>query len=90
MPVRGYRVSGRVQGVGYRFFTRHTAASLGLSGYVRNLEDGSVEVAASGNTGQLDVLEAALREGPRWAVVERLERFPVDAEALPHGAFLIR
>jgi len=67
------RVTGVVQGVGFRWFVRERARRLGLAGWVRNLPDGSVEVLASGDQGQLDLLRGELQRGPRGAVVENLE-----------------
>jgi acylphosphatase len=66
-------VSGRVQGVGFRFFAEHTASSLGIGGYVRNLSDGRVEVYAIATAEQMDALRDALRRGPRMAVVQRVD-----------------
>ena len=57
-------VTGRVQGVGFRFFTLHKARSQGVVGYVRNLPDGRVEVAAEGTRRSLEGLLRDLREGP--------------------------
>ena len=73
-------VSGRVQGVGFRFFAERTAASLGVGGYVRNLYDGRVEVYAIGNAEQMDALRDALGRGPRMAGVDRVDE--QDAEIL--------
>ena len=67
------RVTGGVQGVGFRWFVRERARRLGLAGWVRNLPDGSVEVAATGDDTQLDLLRADLQRGPRGAAVDRLE-----------------
>lgn len=65
---------GRVQAVGFRFFVVDEARALGLSGWVRNGEDGrSVEVVAEGPEERLRQLEAALSRGPRAAQVERVE-----------------
>ena len=75
-----FSVSGRVQGVGFRFFVEGKAAALGVSGYVKNLFDGRVEVYAIGSAGQLDALKSALLRGPRMAIVERVEE--QDAELL--------
>ncbi len=73
-----FYVSGRVQGVGFRFFAERTAASLSVGGYVRNLYDGRVEVYAIGSVEQLDALKNALRRGPRMAAVDRVDEH--DAE----------
>jgi len=73
-------VSGRVQGVGFRFFAERTAASLGVAGYVKNLFDGRVEVYAIGTAEQMDALREALRRGPRMAAVEQVDE--LDAEIL--------
>jgi acylphosphatase len=62
-------VSGHVQGVWYRGFTQETAAGLELSGWVRNLPDGRVEVFAQGPRARMDELLARLREGPPRAKV---------------------
>jgi acylphosphatase len=73
-------VSGGVQGVGFRFFAERAAASLGVSGFVRNLYDGRVEVYAIGNAYQLASFREALRHGPRMAAVDRVDE--QDAELL--------
>ncbi len=65
-------VSGRVQGVFFRDHTRRWALSLGLTGWVRNLEDGRVEVLAEGEKDRLESLLSRLREGPPLARVEGL------------------
>jgi acylphosphatase len=75
------RVTGMVQGVGFRWFVRERARRLGLKGWVRNLPDGSVEVAASGELGQLELLKAELQRGPRGAAVEKL----LDVGAAPEA-----
>lgn len=67
------RVTGVVQGVGFRWFVRERARRLGLTGWVRNLSDGTVEVAASGDGNQLALFRAELERGPRGAAVESLE-----------------
>ena len=78
---RRYVIAGRVQGVGFRWFTRDAAAREGVHGWVRNLADGSVEVIAEGDQPSIDRLEASVRRGPSSA---RVERFDVE-ELAPAG-----
>ncbi len=66
-------VSGRVQGVGFRYFVYRQAQALGLAGWVRNLPDGRVEAFVEGQPAQLEQIEELLREGPAVARVESLE-----------------
>ena len=70
---RRYLISGRVQGVGFRFFTEAAAAREGLHGWVRNLPDGRVEIAAEGEAEALERFERHVRHGPPGARVERVE-----------------
>lgn len=82
------RVTGMVQGVGFRWFVRERARRLGLAGWVRNLPDGSVEVAAEGDDGQLELLRGELRRGPRGAAVDNLEEVgapPMEPLSNPFG-----
>lgn len=67
------RITGVVQGVGFRWFVRERARRLGLAGWVRNLPDGSVEVAATGGPQPLQLLRAELQRGPEGAAVEELQ-----------------
>jgi acylphosphatase len=78
---RAFRVVGRVQGVGFRWWARRTAIELGLHGWVRNESDGSVVVHASGGSEALARLAEALRRGPTASRVDRLEPIP------PVGSF---
>ncbi|MGE0058253.1 MAG: acylphosphatase [Dehalococcoidia bacterium] len=63
-------VRGRTQGVGFRAFVLDRAGRLGLSGYVRNMSDGSI---AEGPQERLDLLLAALRQGPPMSAVHRVD-----------------
>lgn len=72
---RKYIIFGRVQGVGFRFFTENWAHQLGLSGYVKNCADGTVEAYAVGNTDALEEFKARLAEGPRSARVDQVQEF---------------
>jgi acylphosphatase len=66
-------VHGDVQGVGFRYFVQRKAQQLGLTGWVRNNDDGSVELVAEGGRNQLEQMKRALQEGPRMARVDRVE-----------------
>ena len=63
-------ISGRVQGVAYRYFAEKYAKSFGITGWVKNMYDGRVEVLAEGDSGDLDRFLARLKEGPRLATVD--------------------
>ena len=63
----GFRVTGRVQGVGFRFWTRRTALELGVRGAVRNAGDGAVEVSVAGPPDAVSGLERRLAQGPPGA-----------------------
>jgi acylphosphatase len=67
------RITGRVQGVGYRAWTVATASKFGLSGWVRNRKDGSVEALFYGTQAQLDDMVKACRKGPLLAKVEHID-----------------
>ena len=81
MTAYRYLVSGRVQGVGYRYFALREAEALGIAGFARNLPDGRVEVTAEGADEAMGRFEARLREGPAFATVTSVER----VEAPPRG-----
>ncbi len=72
-------VSGRVQGVGFRFFAVRQARRLGVGGSVRNLPDGRVEVAAEGDRAAIEALVASLRDGPPGAEVRDIRVDWTDA-----------
>ena len=66
-------IRGDVQGVGFRYFVQRRAHQLGLRGWVRNNDDGTVELVAEGERGPLEQLELAVREGPRAARVDGVD-----------------
>ncbi len=68
-----FKLSGRVQGVFFRVSTKQQADSLGLGGWVRNCEDGSVEGMASGAAEQLNTFRSWLERGPKMAQVQSLK-----------------
>jgi acylphosphatase len=69
---RRYLVRGRVQGVGFRYFTQEAAVRAGVGGWVRNNPDGTVEIAAAGEPEALQRLEEAIRRGPPGAHVDQV------------------
>lgn len=66
-------VTGLVQGVGFRFFVQRAAGRLGITGFVRNCSDGSVEIHAEGEDSSMDEFLAQVKVGPRSARVSRAE-----------------
>lgn len=82
-------MTGRVQGVGFRWWSRSLATQLGLSGSVRNLPDGSVAVHARGADDLLRDLQARLAEGPPGALVHSVEPIPFSPEGISEGEFVI-
>ncbi|MFT4113681.1 acylphosphatase [Silvibacterium sp.] len=88
--VRHYLVKGRVQGVGFRWFVHREAAELALHGWVRNTEDGHVEVVASGSADQLAALDQTLHKGSRGSRVDAVVIHELDeSEAAKLGPFQI-
>lgn len=84
MIKRAYRLHGRVQGVGFRWWAQRTARSLGLRGWVRNCADGTVEVVLAGPEDAVGHMEARLREGPRSAHVSSVEQMGAP-DSVPSG-----
>jgi acylphosphatase len=82
------RISGRVQGVSYRYWAQETAEALGLSGWVRNRRDGSVEALFSGPGGDVAEMLRRCHDGPAAAVVGSVEVLE-EGGAAPH-AFEVR
>jgi acylphosphatase len=78
---RRYFISGRVQGVGFRYFAEAAAAREGVHGWVRNLPDGRVEAAAEGESASIERFEHALHHGPPGARVDHVE----VTDAVPTG-----
>lgn len=89
LVARRWTISGRVQGVGYRWFTIERASCEGITGFVRNLPDGQVEVVAEGEAEAVERFERAIRQGPPRARVD-----DVGTEILPptgrHSTFTAR
>ena len=82
-------VEGRVQGVGFRYFTQGAALDLGLQGYVRNLDDGRVEVVATGPAKPVTALLRRLEQGPPNSRVDSCQ-VEENPGAEPFAMFSIR
>jgi acylphosphatase len=81
---RHYFISGEVQGVGFRYFAQRVAARHQVAGYVRNLDDGRVEVLAEGTPESVEGFKHDLAAGPQHARVEQVEELSLE----PTGAYL--
>ena len=88
LAARTYIVRGRVQGVGYRYFAQTWAVEVGVTGWVRNRDDGNVEVFANGTLQQLDEFAGRLRQGPRFSDVRGVEEH--EAALLQSNGFTIK
>jgi acylphosphatase len=85
-----YLVKGRVQGVGFRWFVQREAAEIGLRGWVRNTDQGDVEIVAMGEPEELAELKDALRKGSRGSRVDVvMEDELVESEGAKLGSFEI-
>jgi acylphosphatase len=85
---RHYLISGRVQGVGFRYFAERAAREAGVTGWVRNLPNGNVEVHANGTRAQIERIESRLRQGPPRSDIRGCDSF--DVEPTGAQAFEIR
>lgn len=85
---RHYFVSGRVQGVGFRYFTADVAARENVHGWVRNLADGRVEIEAEGDAEALGRFEHRVRQGPRGAEIEQVDVEPREPGSRAQGFFI--
>ncbi|WP_215537499.1 acylphosphatase [Borreliella bavariensis] len=74
-----YFISGKVQGVGFRFFTEQIANNMKLKGFVKNLNDGRVEIVAFFNTNeQMKKFEKLLKNGNKYSKIENMEKKTLD------------
>ncbi len=87
---RAYRITGTVQGVGFRWWTRKTAAANGLRGTVRNAEDGSVRIVVEGDRKTIEAFRDQLASGPGAARVEQVKEEEPGEDTLPAGFEIIR
>ena len=80
MVARHYIVKGRVQGVGFRYFTRQLAEELGIKGWVKNIQDGAVEVHAEGEEKPMEQFLRKVKRGPSLAFVQDVQAGEVEPE----------
>ena len=83
-------VSGRVQGVGFRWFAQRAAEECGVVGWVRNLPDGRVEAVAKGDPESLMAFEEALTRGPRLSHVENVDKVDVEVDVVSDKFFHVK
>ncbi|MGB7847984.1 MAG: acylphosphatase [Candidatus Acidiferrum sp.] len=89
LQARRFVVTGRVHGVGFRNYAEHVAGKIGVQGYVRNRENGSVEVLAMGNMEQLGQMREALQKGPAMSRVSGVTEVPDQVDRNYLGQFSI-
>lgn len=85
MERRHYRISGEVQGVGFRYRAQYAAQSLDLTGWVTNLDDGTVEMEAQGRADNLDALMPTIARESRWIKIEDIDMTVVPVEHAERG-----
>lgn len=88
MKCAAIKISGRVQGVGFRYHCQRKAVELGISGFVRNESDRSVYVEAEGEDGPMELFIAWCHKGPEWAHVSSVQVHPLGYHA--YNGFEIR
>lgn len=84
------RISGKVQGVGFRYFTKQTARKLNVAGWVKNEPDGTVTVEARGDSESLEKFVHSLKDGPRSAEVASVEEKTIIGSEIKSNGFEIR
>ena len=87
MTAKHVVVHGGVQGVGFRWFAREEAARLGITGWIRNRDDGTVEAVVDGEDAAVDAMVARFRVGPPGASVTAVD--VTETDAAPSAAFRI-
>ena len=83
-------VSGKVQGVGFRYHTKRTADLLGITGWVKNLSNGDVDIEAHGREEQLNKFKRWCKSGPPMAEVSEINIKEVESSGLPPRKFIIK
>jgi len=84
------KITGRVQGVGFRYYTRKNASDLNIKGWVKNMPDGSVETVIAGTPASVEEMKKRLREGPRSARVDHVKELSQDGKPETFHDFSVR
>jgi acylphosphatase len=81
--LKRYRLNvfGRVQGVGYRYFTHSNATRLNLTGWVKNRFNGTVQIEVQGNSKELELLLSKLKQGPMFGHVDKIEKDEIEIKS---------
>jgi acylphosphatase len=87
---RRYLIAGRVQGVGFRYFTQRVAVQHGISGWVRNTPDGRVEIEAEGDADAMHQFESHVSTGPAGAHVDLVDTREISVTPVLESGFAIR
>ncbi len=90
VQIKHYKITGRVQGVGFRYFTTKKAEALNLNGWVKNMTDGSVEVLLSGEEESIEEMLKHLREGPKSARVDKIIEISTTDKPEEFDGFTVR
>jgi len=88
--IKHLKIEGRVQGVGFRYYTRKTADKYAVNGWVKNMDDGTVEAVLAGNEKAVMKMMEKLRDGPSPARVTGMEEIPTDNRAGDFQSFTVR
>jgi len=88
--IKYLKIEGRVQGVGFRYFTRKTADKYSVNGWVKNMDDGTVKAVLAGDERSVIKMIEKLRSGPSPARVTGMEEIPIDKKAGDFHTFTVR
>lgn len=88
--IKQIKITGRVQGVGFRYFTKKTAQRLSVNGWVKNMEDGSVEAVLAGDEKNVLAMRDELKKGPAAARVAKMEEIPTGKKPDDFNSFTVK
>jgi acylphosphatase len=88
--IKHIKIEGRVQGVGFRYFTRKTAQKYSINGWVMNMSDGTVEAVLAGKKKSVADMMDELRRGPATARVKGMKEAPIDGDVDDFNSFTVK